>query len=668
MSIVDNLFINTLGRYPDPEGKKFYEEQIASGAKTPQQVAAELQYAVDTGAENKALNQAATQQTIAAYKSVLGRDPTDPNNLDLEGLGFYTAKNINEGTGAVVNDLVYSQEGQQIEQAKIQTRQDEQQKIKDESAARAAEKAAARNNQIADTLQKTVDRAQAVGDTNTVNKLTDQIARLRGETTNTTTTNTATTNTTTTDPNRVQAVTDLYNRVFYRQPDAEGLAFYTTGDGKDIPLNQLEGTFRASPEGARVSGIENLYTNYLGRAPDAGGVRYYYDLFGDTIDDQELFFFLDTGRLNNENVSPEGLDFITNYTGDRNFEDLDSNFVDPDTTRRQLIENLYQTVFYRPVDAESLEYFMTGEGKNFTIDELFQRSLESPEALRVAQIAKLYEDYLGRAPDATGLRYWLNTFGETIDPNERFQFLQTAQQNNEAITPFGLEFLGEYVPSGMEFVPEQYTDYRTVPAEETVSPFGGYFDMPEGQTFNPFDYTGLAPTPGMYRGYDPFAAQQEQEINLLANQYLGGNFEPEALEFYRTQRSTGRSLADIGADIRYSPESQAFMQTRVPTEARAAIAPAMPAINPYVARDLGLEQFQNPQFQSPDQSFLNASLPVNPYAPPNLAPYGPLTPLTEFTYTSMNPTPIDAQLAQLSETGEDQGIVAGLPVAPVTPT
>ena len=61
-----------------------------------------------------------------------------------------------------------------------------------------------------------------------------------------------------------------------------------------IPLNQLEGTFRASPEGARVSGIENLYTNYFGRAPDASGVRYYYDLFGDTIDDSELFFFLDT--------------------------------------------------------------------------------------------------------------------------------------------------------------------------------------------------------------------------------------------------------------------------------------------------------------------------------------------------------------------------------------
>jgi hypothetical protein len=73
----------------------------------------------------------------------------------------------------------------------------------------------------------------------------------------------------------------------------------------------------------------------------------------------------------------------------------------------------------------------------------------------------------------------------------------------------------------------------------------------------------------MYRGYDPFATQRAAEINMLGNQYLGGNFEPQGMEFYSTQRSTGRSLADIAADLSASPEGQAFAQTRVPSPERA---------------------------------------------------------------------------------------------------
>jgi hypothetical protein len=66
--------------------------------------------------------------------------------------------------------------------------------------------------------------------------------------------------------------------------------------------------------------------------------------------------------------------------------------------------------------------------------------------------------------------------------------------------------------------------------------------------------------------------QRAAEINMLGNQYLGGNFEPQGMEFYSTQRSTGRSLADIAADLSASPEGQAFAQTGVPSPERAAIS------------------------------------------------------------------------------------------------
>jgi hypothetical protein len=57
-----------------------------------------------------------------------------------------------------------------------------------------------------------------------------------------------------------------------------------------------------------------------------------------------------------------------------------------------------------------------------------------------------------------------------------------------------------------------YTDYRT-PPQQAAAPFGGFF----GDTnFNPFDYTGIAPTPLAYTGYDPTAVQYQSE---LANQY-----------------------------------------------------------------------------------------------------------------------------------------------------
>ena len=190
MASIHDLYLQILGRPADPSGKQFYEQQLASKAKTETDIIRELQGVVASGQENVALNKAATQQATAAYKSVLGREP------DIDGLGFYAAKSANEGNAAVINDLVYSKEGQQVEQAKIQARQDEQKKISDAAAERTATKTAERNNQLADTLQRTHDIAKEVGDTRTINTLTGQIARLRGQTTDTTGTGTTGTGTT----------------------------------------------------------------------------------------------------------------------------------------------------------------------------------------------------------------------------------------------------------------------------------------------------------------------------------------------------------------------------------------------------------------------------------------------------------------------------------------
>jgi hypothetical protein len=108
----------------------------------------------------------------------------------------------------------------------------------------------------------------------------------------------------------------------------------------------------------------------------------------------------------------------------------------------------------------------------------------------------------------------------------------------------------------------------------------------------------------MYRGYDPFATQRAAEINMLGNQYLGGNLEPQGMEFYSTQRSTGRSLADIAADLSASPEGQAFAQTGAPSPERAAISS-----NPFFAARSPTEAAETLRALDPSNQGIVAALP-----------------------------------------------------------
>lgn len=73
---VAQIYAEQLGRAPDAAGLAYYAEQIASGAKTPQQVAAEI----DRSTEGYNYD---TQNVVSAYRSNFGRDP------DQAGLQYY---------------------------------------------------------------------------------------------------------------------------------------------------------------------------------------------------------------------------------------------------------------------------------------------------------------------------------------------------------------------------------------------------------------------------------------------------------------------------------------------------------------------------------------------------------------------------------------------------
>jgi hypothetical protein len=251
--------------------------------------------------------------------------------------------------------------------------------------------------------------------------------------------------------------------------------------------------------------------------------------------------------------------------------------------------------YYEAPSQAQLGYIQSLGGGTPTAEREDTFSYTPAPPLSAEEVTSIYRDQFGYDPTPQDLEYYTQVYA--MSPDVRYSANPRQQTINAILAGSGLPQY-EYLKTGTDLTGTQgvnytgtpinssqaaargeYIDYRTTPSTpstpstQPAAPFGGFFG---DDNFNPFDYTGIAPTPGMYRGYDPFATQRAAEINMLGNQYLGGNFEPQGMEFYSTQRSTGRSLADIAADLSASPEGQAFAQTRVPSPERAAISSSRP--------------------------------------------------------------------------------------------
>jgi hypothetical protein len=236
--------------------------------------------------------------------------------------------------------------------------------------------------------------------------------------------------------------------------------------------------------------------------------------------------------------------------------------------------------YYEAPSQAQLGYIQSLGGGTPTFEREDTFTYTTPDPLTAEEVTSIYRDQFGYDPTPQDLEYWTQVYA--MSPDVRYSANPRQQTINAILAGSDLPQY-EYLKKDTDLTGTQGVNYKGTPINPTQlanqqysdyrgaqpAPFGGFFG---DDNFNPFDYTGIAPTPGMYRGYDPFATQRAAEINMLGNQYLGGNFEPQGMEFYSTQRSTGRSLADIAADLSASPEGQAFAQTRVPSPERAAIS------------------------------------------------------------------------------------------------
>jgi hypothetical protein len=240
--------------------------------------------------------------------------------------------------------------------------------------------------------------------------------------------------------------------------------------------------------------------------------------------------------------------------------------------------------YYEAPSQAQLGYIQSLGGGTPTAEREDTFSYTPAPPLSAEEVTSIYRDQFGYDPTPQDLEYWTQVYA--MSPDVRYSANPRQQTINAILAGSDLPQY-DYLKTGTDLTGtqgvnykgtainptqlanQQYSDSRGAPPTQPAAPFGGFFG---DDNFNPFDYTGIAPTPGMYRGYDPFATQRAAEINMLGNQYLGGNFEPQGMEFYSTQRSTGRSLADIAADLSASPEGQAFARTGAPSTERAAIS------------------------------------------------------------------------------------------------
>ena len=90
-----------------------------------------------------------------------------------------------------------------------------------------------------------------------------------------------------------EVVSDLYRTFLQRDPDSEGLEFWTSAIEKGFPLSVLLAGFQFSPEfaelvatqlgtiGARAEGtlVLDFYRGYLNRLPEPGGLEYWLAQF-----------------------------------------------------------------------------------------------------------------------------------------------------------------------------------------------------------------------------------------------------------------------------------------------------------------------------------------------------------------------------------------------------
>lgn len=218
-------------------------------------------------------------------------------------------------------------------------------------------------------------------------------------------------------------INDLYQAVFKRDADVEGLKYYGNALMSGASMQEIEQSLRASKEfsdlGGRSTGgiggltgtqgtkeggtgtvdprdfLKGKYTSEFGRDFDQPGLDYWADQIGKgniTLEQVANIF----------STSPEGLKYdIANLAKGK----TDQGFVDPTLLKRyETLQGLYQKEAYRPGEEAGLAYYLGN--KNLKDEDLAGIFAASPEA----RVQDAYREVFGptRGADEKGLKYYMD--------------------------------------------------------------------------------------------------------------------------------------------------------------------------------------------------------------------------------------------------------------------
>jgi hypothetical protein len=187
--------------------------------------------------------------------------------------------------------------------------------------------------------------------------------------------------------------------------------------------------------------------------------------------------------------------------------------------------------YYEAPSQAQLGYIQSLGGGTPTAEREDTFSYTPAPPLSAEEVTSIYRDQFGYDPTPQDLEYYTQVYA--MSPDVRYSANPRQQTINAILAGSGLPQY-EYLKTGTDLTGTQgvnytgtpinssqaaargeYIDYRTTPSTpstpstQPAAPFGGFFG---DDNFNPFDYTGIAPTPLTYKGYDPTAVQYQSEL------------------------------------------------------------------------------------------------------------------------------------------------------------
>jgi Ca2+-binding RTX toxin-like protein/pimeloyl-ACP methyl ester carboxylesterase len=167
-------------------------------------------------------------------------------------------------------------------------------------------------------------------------------------------------------------ITNLYQDVLGRSPDAGGLQGWIDALGRNFTLPQIRNAFGHSEEAkGKVSGI---YRDVLGREPDVGGLQGYLDALG------------------------------------RDWSLAQARFsIGHSEEAKGKVSGIYRDVLGREPDVGGLQGYLDALGRDWSLAQARFSIGHSEEAK--GKVSGIYRDVLGREPDVGGLQGYLDALG-----------------------------------------------------------------------------------------------------------------------------------------------------------------------------------------------------------------------------------------------------------------